>query len=117
AERIRVLFENHCFLSREGLALRLSICIGVAACPEHARGREKLIELAEVLDTTVDYLLTGNQAGERPLHNIRLLERFRALENLQADDQETVIKLIDAIIVKNKVEVAIKPFENRATDS
>jgi transcriptional regulator with XRE-family HTH domain len=71
---------------------------------------EKLIELAEVFDTTVDYLLTGNRTDERPLHNMRLLERFRELEAVNAGDQETVINLIDAMIVKNKVEGAIKPF-------
>jgi len=71
---------------------------------------EKLIELAEVFDTTVDYLLTGNRTDERPLHNMRLLERFKELEAVNAGDQETVINLIDAMIVKNKVEGAIKPF-------
>ena len=70
---------------------------------------EKLIELAEVFDTTVDYLLTGNRTDERPLHNMRLLERFRELENVNAGDQDAVIRLIDAMIVKDKVEGAIKP--------
>ena len=82
-------------------------------CGLHAPPLEKLVQLAEVLDTTVDYLLTGDRSEERPLHNIRLLERFRALEDFISEDQEAVIKLIDAMIVKNKVEGAIKPFEKR----
>lgn len=71
---------------------------------------EKLIELAEVFNTTVDYLLTGNSSDERPLHNLRLLERFKELESVNAGDQETVISLIDAMIVKSKVEGAVKPL-------
>ena len=37
-----------------------------------------------------------------------LLERFHALENFEAEDQEAVMKLIDAMIVKQKVEGALK---------
>jgi transcriptional regulator with XRE-family HTH domain len=76
---------------------------------------EKLIELAEIFDITVDYLLTGDRTEERPLHNLRLLERFRALEDFEAEDQEAVIKLIDAMIVKNEVEGAITPFQKKAS--
>jgi transcriptional regulator with XRE-family HTH domain len=76
---------------------------------------EKLIKLAETFDITVDYLLTGDRTEERPLHNLRLLERFRALQDFEAEDQEAVIKLIDAMIVKNKVEGAITPFQKKAS--
>lgn len=80
----------------------------------HVPPVEKIIQLAEIFDTTVDYLLTGNRSEETPLHNIRLLQRFRELENFQAEDQEAVIKLIDAMIVKNRVEGALKPLETQA---
>ena len=53
-------------------------------------------------------------AQERPLHNLRLLERFRALEEFEAEDQETVIKLIDAMIVKQRVEGALTPVDREA---
>ena len=76
---------------------------------------DKLIKMAEVFDTTLDYLLTGSSSGDRPLHNLRLLERFQALEEFSAEDQEALIKLIDAMIVKNKVEGAIKPFAQKAS--
>jgi len=65
---------------------------------------DKVIQLAEIFDTTVDFLLTGDRSDERPLHNMRLLERFKALENFGSDDQETIIKIIDAMIVKRRVE-------------
>ncbi len=52
---------------------------------------------------------------ERSLYNLRLLERFRALKDFEAEDQDAVIKLIDAMIVKNKVEGAITPFQKKAS--
>ena len=76
-------------------------------CGLHIPPVEKLIQLAEIFDTTVDFLLTGNRSEEQPLHNLRLLKRFRELEQFDSDDQETVIKLIDAMIVKQKVEGAL----------
>ncbi len=82
-------------------------------CGMHVPPVEKLIELAELLNTSVDYLLTGEQNESTPLHNTRLLERFRALADCTSDDQETVIKLIDAVIVKQKVQGALAPIENQ----
>lgn len=84
-------------------------------CGMHAPPIEKLVELAEIFNTTVDYLLTGNRSDETPLHNLRLLERFKELEESNAEDQEAVIKLVDAMILKNKVEGAMKPFAKKAS--
>jgi transcriptional regulator with XRE-family HTH domain len=70
----------------------------------HAPPLEKLVELAEVLDTDLDYLLTGSRSEGVPLRSTRLLERFRALEDFSSDDRETVLKLIDAMILKRRVE-------------
>ncbi len=64
--------------------------------------------MAESLDTTVDYLVTGNREDAQSLRNIRLLERFKALEEFEQSDQETVIKLIDAMIIKQRVEGALQ---------
>jgi len=74
----------------------------------HAPPLDKLILMADSLTTTVDFLLTGEESEEQPLYNHRLLERFRALERFESDDQEAVIKLIDAMIVKNRVEGALR---------
>ena len=68
---------------------------------------EMLIALAEALQTTVDHLLTGNTPQDMQLHNTRLLQRLQALEQFQPDDQETVIKLIDAMIAKQRMEDAV----------
>ena len=75
----------------------------------HTPPPEKLIKVAELLDTTVDYLLTGSLSEKKPLNSIRLFERFRKLEDFNIEDQDTIIKLIDAMIVKQQVEGVIKP--------
>jgi transcriptional regulator with XRE-family HTH domain len=70
---------------------------------------DKLVSLAEALETTVDYLVTGDPTQNVPLHNTQLLERFKALEAFNTHDQEMVIQLIDAMIVKQRVESAMQP--------
>ena len=69
---------------------------------------DKLLGLASALETTVDYLITGNLSDNLPIHNTRLIQRFQELESFTAEDQETVIKLIDAMIVKRRVEGAVR---------
>ena len=75
---------------------------------------EKLVQLAEALDTSVDYLLTGDPSEARPIHNVRLLERFQALQSFEASDREVVITLIDAMIAKRQVEGALRPLDSRS---
>ena len=68
---------------------------------------EMLVKLADALSTTVDYLLTGNPVEDSSLANARLFRRFRVLETLAADDQETVIKVIDAMIAQRRMSSAL----------
>jgi transcriptional regulator with XRE-family HTH domain len=115
--RIKQLRKQHKWTQKE-LAAKTDVRfpqLNKYECGLHAPPVEKLVKIAEVFDTTVDFLLTGNRSEQRPLHNLRLLERFRALEEFNAEDQEAVIKLIDAMIVKNKVEGAINPFAQKAS--
>ena len=81
-------------------------------CGLHIPPAEKLIELARLLDTSVDYLLSGDDTEDSSLHNTRLIKRFRELEQFDADDQETVIKVLDAMIMKNKIQGAMSPLDN-----
>ena len=76
---------------------------------------DTLVKLADALDTTVDYLLTGNRTEGAVLHNHRLLERFEAMQSFQTEDQEAVLRLIDAMIVKHRVEGALAPIDRRAS--
>lgn len=115
--RIKQLRKQHKWTQKE-LAAKIDVRfpqLNKYECGLHAPPVEKLVKIAEVFDTTVDFLLTGNRSEQRPLHNLRLLERFRTLEEFNAEDQDAVIKLIDAMIVKNKVEGAINPFAQKAS--
>ncbi|MGA8891665.1 MAG: diguanylate cyclase [Anaeromyxobacteraceae bacterium] len=47
AERVRRAVEDHRFLSREGLSVRLTVSIGLASHPEHAPSKALLLELAD----------------------------------------------------------------------
>lgn len=77
---------------------------------QHMPPAETLIALAEALDTTVDFLLTGNPVEDSPLANSNLFKRFKELEGFNEEDQATVIRVIDALIAKQRVENAIKPI-------
>jgi len=47
AERIRKTVENHRFMSREALNIRLTVCIGVAIYPTHSTSMLGIIEKAD----------------------------------------------------------------------
>jgi len=47
AERIRAMVESHVFLATEGYDIRLTCSIGYACCPEDARTKEELLEMAD----------------------------------------------------------------------
>ena len=76
------------------------------ADPVVAQG-QGLTELAGVLDTTVGFLFAGNADEAVPLHRPRLLDGFRDLVGFEPEDQEAVIKLINAMILKHRVEGAV----------
>jgi len=68
---------------------------------------DKLMGLASALETTTDFLIMGNISEDMPIHNLRLIKRFQELEAFDMPDQEVVIQLIDAMIVKRRVEGAV----------
>ncbi len=76
---------------------------------------EILIKLANALATTIDYLLTSNPVEDNPLANNRLFKRFRAVEHFDDDDQEAIIKLIDAMIAKQQMQSVLQPFDDAAS--
>lgn len=75
---------------------------------------EMLVKLTDALGVTVDYLLTGNPVEDSPLASSRLFRRFKGLEALTLDDQETVIKVIDALIAKERMTVALTSVDAAA---
>jgi len=74
---------------------------------------DMLAKLAKALDATIDYLVTGELANNQPIANTRLLSRFRALEEMPADDQQTVLRLIDAMIVQHRARSAVGPVDRQ----
>ena len=77
---------------------------------QHIPPASTLISLASALDTTIDYLLTGNPIESSPLSNTFLLKRFKEIESFNKEEQDTVITLIDAMIAKHRMESAMKPI-------
>lgn len=84
---------------------------------QHLPPAETLIRLAQALDTTVDHLLTGNPMEETPLANSMLFKRFLALETFNEEDRITIIKVIDAMIAKHRMEAALTPMDKQAASS
>jgi transcriptional regulator with XRE-family HTH domain len=82
-------------------------------CGMHIPPIEKLVQLSDILGVTLDYLIKGNRDQIQPLHNMRLIERLQELETFDSDDQETIIKMIDAMIVKRRVEGAVAPIDRQ----
>jgi transcriptional regulator with XRE-family HTH domain len=68
---------------------------------------EMLVKLADALGVSVDFLLTGNLVEDSPLASSRLFRRFQVLEAMDGDDQETVIKVIDAMVAKQRITSAL----------
>lgn len=64
----------------------------------------KVIEIAKVLQVSIDQLFGEVVPDEGHVSNLRLLRRFRDLESLPKDDQDVAIKLIDALIAKSKIK-------------
>lgn len=71
---------------------------------------ERLIQLADIFGVSLDYLVMGTPIEDTPIKSDILFRRFKILEHFKPDDQDTVIKVIDAIIAKHQVEQALKPL-------
>ena len=76
----------------------------------HMPPSDKLLQLAEMYATTTDYLLTGATSDMQPINNVRHMERFQALAQCPLEEQDAVIRLIDAVIVKHRMETAMQPL-------
>ncbi|MDQ4419543.1 hypothetical protein OOT33_03700 [Sphingobium sp. DEHP117] len=53
----------------------------------------------------------GTRTEESDLANIRLFRRFQALEELGREDQQTVIRLIDAFIAQQRITAVLAPVD------
>ena len=88
--------------------LAASLNIGISQLNKYESGMhtppiEKLIQLSNIFDTTLDYLVKGRQADTTELHNSKFIKRFREIEHFDVKEQDTVLKILDAMIMKNKM--------------
>jgi hypothetical protein len=62
---------------------------------------EVLKEIADTLDTTVDFLISGDtdEKAASTLKDVEMLQQFRTVEQMDEDDKSTVKKLIDAFLL------------------
>ena len=93
-------------LTQKELAATLDI--GISQLNKYESGRhmppiKKLIQLSNIFDTTLDYLVKGRQADTTELHNSKFIKRFREIEHFDVEEQDTVLKVLDAMIMKNKM--------------
>jgi len=64
-----------------------------------------LKKIADVLNTTSDFLMNGskNDKAVATLNDNELLQQFKEVDLMNKEDKETVKKLIDAFITKEKI--------------
>ena len=65
-----------------------------------------LNKLADVLNTSVDFLINGNtsEKAQATLKDTDLLQQFKAVDLIPDEDKQVIKKLIDAFITKGKLK-------------
>lgn len=72
---------------------------------------DTLRKIAEALQISADYLIFDNapKDGISTLKDLELFERFKEVENMSAENRAMIKNMIDALLIKSKVESVIKP--------
>lgn len=72
---------------------------------------DTLRKIAEALQISSDYLIFENapKNGISQLHDLELFEKFRIVEQMAPENRNMIKNLIDAVIIKSKLEDVIKP--------
>ena len=103
--RLKTLRKNKKWTQKE-LANKLNIGLSQYnkyECGMHIPPIEKLIQISNLFDTTLDYLLKGNETDMTELHSIKLMKRFREMVNFDEEEQDAILQVLDAMIMKNKM--------------
>lgn len=67
-----------------------------------------LQKLASALDTTTDFLMSGDtEQVQAQLSDKELLKQFREVEQMEEKDKSIVKELIDAFITKKKLQTLV----------
>ncbi|MDY6990612.1 MAG: helix-turn-helix transcriptional regulator [Thermodesulfobacteriota bacterium] len=72
---------------------------------------DTLRKIAEGLEISADYLLFDNvpKNGLSPINDLELFEKFKEVETMDSENRDMIKSLIDAVIIKTKVQKALKP--------
>lgn len=64
---------------------------------------EAIIKLAQIFDVSTDYLLL-EESPRKPLKDDTLLNKLQELEKLSEQDRNSLLHIIDALLLKSKVK-------------
>ncbi len=67
---------------------------------------EVLSKLAEVLNTTTDYLMNGetSESNAKAIKDKTILSLLKRIENLNEKEKEMIITFLDAFLVKKQIQ-------------
>lgn len=76
---------------------------------------DTLRKIAQALQISADYLIFDNapKNGISRLNDLELFEKFQEVENMSIENRTMIKNMIDALIIKSKVESVIKPQQNK----
>ena len=68
-----------------------------------------LIQLAEIFEVSLDYLLRDNIAKETKLNlegikNKKILDRIQQINKLSEEDQNTLVSILDGLLAKRQLQ-------------
>lgn len=72
---------------------------------------DTLRKIAEALQISSDYLIFDNapKNGISTLSDLELFEKFKEVEGMSLENRNMIKNMIDALLIKSKVESVIKP--------
>jgi len=74
---------------------------------------DTLRKIAEALQISSDYLIFNNapKDGISTLRDLELFEKFKEVEGMSVENRNMIKNIIDALLIKSKVESVIKPSD------
>lgn len=96
---------------QDNLAKELGVDVRQISLYENNRNApyvETVIKIAQVFNVSIDYLLIDDYP-RRPLYikDSSFISRFTDLESLKKDEKDALLKIMDCLIYKNKIESAL----------
>ena len=76
---------------------------------------DTLRKIAQALQISSDYLIFENapKDGISTLKDLDLFEKFKEVERMPSEDRNMIRNMIDALLIKSKVESVIKPQQDK----